>query len=125
MGQGNLPIDAESYRSFLIDTCCDTMELAISLGDELVAVSIVDVGKSSTSAVYTHFDPAASRYSLGTYAILEQIEWAKATGRKYVYLGMYVAANRHLNYKARFAPQQRLSRDRWISFDETAAGSHA
>jgi arginine-tRNA-protein transferase len=116
LGQGNGPIDTESYRAFLAATCFETRELAIWRGDRLVAVSIVDVGRSSTSAVYTHFDPAASRYSLGTYAILQQIEWARSTGRKFVYLGMYVAANRHLNYKARFLPQQRLIGDRWIGF---------
>lgn len=117
LGQGT-PIDAESYRSFLSDTCCDTNELAMYLNDELVAISIVDIGRTSTSAVYTHFDPQASRYSLGTYAILKQIDWAKETGRRFVYLGMYVAANQHLNYKARFLPQQRLCADKWIDFSE-------
>lgn len=114
LGQGCSPIDAEAYRAFLSDTCCDTIELAISLFDQLIAVSIVDVGKTSTSAVYTHFDPSAGRYSLGTYAILKQIEWARSTGRRFVYLGMYVAANRHLNYKARFLPQQRLCDGQWV-----------
>lgn len=106
-------IDAESYRAFLVDSCCDTVELAMFLGSDLVAIAIVDVGRTSTSAVYTHFDPTASRYSLGTYAILKQIEWARETGRHFVYLGMYVAENKHLNYKARFLPQQRLAADQW------------
>ncbi len=117
LGEGTA-IDAESYRAFLSDTCCNTSELAVYLHKELVAISIVDVGRTSTSAVYTHFDPQASRYSLGTYAILKQIDWAKQTGRRFVYLGMYVAANRHLNYKARFLPQQRLSDNRWTEFNE-------
>lgn len=117
LGQGT-PIDAEAYRSFLSDTCCDTSELAMYLGEELVAISIVDVGRTSSSAVYTHFDPRASRYSLGTYAILKQIDWARETGRQFVYLGMYVAANQHLNYKARFLPQQRLCDGQWEDFNE-------
>lgn len=117
LGQGCAPIDAESYRAFLTDSCCQTAELSISRSDRLVAVSIVDVGKTSVSAVYTHFDPAAALYSLGTYAILKQIEWAKSTDRQYVYLGMYVDSNRHLNYKARFRPQQRLDRGQWIDVD--------
>ncbi len=117
LSQGGSPIDAESYRSFLSDTCCDTKELAIWRDDQLVAIAIVDVGKTSTSAVYTHFDPAEGRYSLGTYAILKQIEWAQQTQRQYVYLGMYVKANQHLNYKSRFMPQQRLCGDQWTEFD--------
>jgi arginine-tRNA-protein transferase len=107
-------IDADSYRSFLFDTCCDTVELSIFRGEELISVSIVDAGRNSTSAVYTHFDPAASKYSLGTYAILKQIEWARDSGRKFVYLGMYVSSNSHLNYKSRFAPQQRLIAGEWV-----------
>ncbi|TWU59015.1 arginyl-tRNA-protein transferase [Rubripirellula tenax] len=106
----------ETYRAFLADTCCETRELAIYHGGQLVAIAIVDIGHDSISAVYTHFDPAASRYSLGTYAIMKQFQWAKEYGRRYVYLGMYVADNAHLNYKARFAPQQRLVGDQWIEF---------
>jgi len=108
------PVDGEAYRSFLIDTCCCTKELAVYRGDDLIAVAVVDVGRTSVSAVYTHFDPEAGRYSLGTLAVLEQIEWARQTGRRWVYLGMYVASNPHLNYKARFAPQQRLQQGEWV-----------
>lgn len=123
LGQGSTDIDAESYRAFLANTCCHTKELAIYLGQSLVAVSIVDIGRRSTSAVYTHFDPAAGRYSLGTYALLKQIEWAQQNGRQFVYLGMYVAANPHLNYKARFLPQQRLFGDTWLELENAVVPS--
>ena len=112
-------IDRESYRSFLVETCCDTREISIHLDDRLIAVSIIDVGTTSLSAVYTHFDPNYDRYSLGTYAILKQIEWAQQNDRRYVYLGMYVANNNHLNYKARFLPQQRLVLGTWCDFSES------
>ena len=114
LGQGSGGIDADSYRSFLTDTCCNTMELTIFRDQKLIAASIIDVGGQSTSAVYTFFDPAEHRYSLGTLAILKQIQWAQRTARQYVYLGLYVADNQHLNYKARFAPQQRLIEGRWV-----------
>ncbi len=120
LGQGSSPIDTEAFRSFLTDTCCNTMELAIYREEQLIAVSIVDSGERSTSAVYTFFDPTEQRYSLGTFAILKQIHWAQRTGRQYVYLGMYVAENRHLNYKARFTPQQRLINGTWVDFPATS-----
>lgn len=113
LGHDGEAVTADSYRSFLVDTCCDTRELAIFRDGVLVAIAIVDVGENSTSAVYTHFDPTMGRYSLGTYAILKQIEFARDTDRRYVYLGMYVADNNHLNYKARFAPQERLIGEAW------------
>ncbi|EMI19415.1 Arginine-tRNA-protein transferase, predicted, prokaryotic [Rhodopirellula maiorica SM1] len=119
LGLSDEPVDEDAYRSFLADSCCQTRELSIWKDGELIAVSIVDLGRESTSAVYTHFRPEHGRYSLGTYAVLKQIEWAAATGRRYVYLGMYVAENDHLNYKSRFKPQQRLIDGKWIDFDKT------
>ena len=117
LGAGELA-DVDQYRGFLVDTCCDTRELAIYKDSDLVAISIVDVGRNSTSAVYTHFLPDFSRYSLGTYAVLKQIQFAKETEREFVYLGMYVADNSHLNYKARYRPQQRLLDGEWQNIDD-------
>lgn len=109
---------ASDYESFLVQSCCaETVELSFWLKDELIAVSIVDCGRISLSAVYTFFDPNHSRYSLGTYAILKQFEFALSSQRKYVYLGMYVAKNSHLNYKSRFTPQERFINGHWQWFD--------
>ena len=87
--------------------------MSIRHGDRLISISVIDVGQQSLSAVYTHFDPDFSRFSPGTYAILKQIQHARETGRAFVYLGMYVAQNQHLNYKARFVPQERFIRGNW------------
>ncbi len=116
LGRDERDIDAAAYRAFLVDSCCDTRELAVEWQGRLIAVAIVDFGRESMSAVYTHFDPGAARYSLGTYAILKQIEAAQQQQRKLLYLGMHVADNRHLNYKARFTPQQRLIDGQWVDF---------
>ncbi|TWU33387.1 arginyltransferase [Novipirellula artificiosorum] len=113
LGGFDEPVDQDGYRAFLCNTCCDTRELAIYRGEKLVALSIVDVGRESTSAVYTHFRPEESVYSLGTYAVLKQIQWANETDRPFVYLGMFVAENRHLNYKARYRHQQRFVAEQW------------
>jgi arginine-tRNA-protein transferase len=108
----------EDYESFLVDSCCEqTHELRFRKDGQLVAVSVVDFGACSVSAVYTYFDPDHSKLSLGTYSILKQIQFCMATARQYVYLGMFVAANRHLNYKSRFKPQQRWIRGRWLDVD--------
>lgn len=112
------PLDADDYRSFLIDTCCDTQEISYWLDSQMVAVAIADFGHDCLSAVYCYFDPQYSRYSLGTYSILKQIQIALETQRRYVYLGMYVAANEHLSYKARFRPQERLIGGQWVWDDE-------
>lgn len=110
-------IESDSYRSFLVDTCCETRELAISRGGRLIAIAIVDFAETSLSAVYTQFDPTASRFSPGTYAIIKQIELAALQRKQFVYLGMYVAANSHLNYKSRFTPQERLIAGNWVAIE--------
>ncbi len=104
------------YEGFLVDSCCElTLEMRIAYQGQLVAVSIIDCGSRSLSAVYTYFDPAFHRWSLGTYAVLKQMQLAQHTGRQFVYLGMYVAENRHLNYKARYLPQERLINGQWTA----------
>jgi arginine-tRNA-protein transferase len=119
LGDSETEYYATDYENFLIRTCCsETLELSFWHEDQLIAVSIVDCGKQSLSAVYTYFDPAYARFSLGTYAILKLLQFAKSTHRIYVYLGMYVAQNAHLNYKARFTPQERFVDGRWLAFDE-------
>jgi leucyl-tRNA---protein transferase len=115
LGSRDEKVDSGSYRAFLTDSCFETRELSVRLDGQLIAVSTVDIGERSVSAVYTYFDPDFSRYSLGTYAILKQIEWCGENNRQYVYLGMYVADNAHLNYKSRFLPQERLCNGEWVS----------
>lgn len=113
LDRGDGPVDPSGYSSFLVDSCCPTLEMSIRHGERLISISVIDVGQQSLSAVYTHFDPDFSRFSPGTYAILKQIQHALETGRTFVYLGMYVAQNQHLNYKARFVPQERFIRGNW------------
>jgi arginine-tRNA-protein transferase len=113
LAQSGTPLDHEDYRSFLIDTCCDTRELSYWADDRLVAVAVTDFGRESLSAVYCYFDPEAHRLSPGTYSILKQLQLAAESGRRYLYLGMYVESNRHLSYKSRFQPQERLIEGRW------------
>ncbi|SMP48639.1 arginine-tRNA-protein transferase [Neorhodopirellula lusitana] len=113
------PIDAQDYHAFLTETCWPSLELEMKLDEQLVGISIMDVGQESVSAVYTHFDPQASRYSLGTLAVLLQIQWAQQQTRRWVYLGLYVESNSHLNYKARYQPQERLISGQWQAIEPT------
>lgn len=118
LGESDQEYQPSDYENFLVDTCCpQTIELSFWLANELVGVSIIDCGKLAMSAVYTFFDPQYSRLSLGTYSILKQIEFAQKSNRQFVYLGLYVQQNQHLNYKARFTPQERLIDGHWVAFE--------
>jgi arginine-tRNA-protein transferase len=107
---------SEDYREFLIESCCDTREFSYYVNGILVGCTIADIGQDSLSAVYTYFDPSYSRLSIGTYAVLKLLEYAKEHDMKYVYLGLYVASNAHLRYKSRFTVQERLVNGQWVRF---------
>lgn len=118
LGEKGSEYGYEDYESFLVESCFEqTQELRFHLDGQLVGVSVIDCGDKSISAVYTYFDPDFSKLSIGTYSILKQIELCSSTNRTFLYLGMYVKENRHLNYKAKFLPQQRWVQGSWFDID--------
>ena len=129
LDHGNPPASAADYQSFLLNASCEVVEMGLWYQERLVAVSITDLGEHCLSAVYCCFDPEYSWLGLGTYAILQQIELGKklrsisvesgavsAETPYWVYLGLFVEQNCHLNYKAKFLPNQRRINDTWQSF---------
>ncbi len=116
LGDGQPAIDVEGYRDFLVNSCCESLELRFRIGQQLVGIAVADRGKSSLSAVYCFYDPDHSRLGIGTYSILKQIELCKDWGLSYLYLGLYIKESDVMRYKARFAPQQRLIAGAWREF---------
>lgn len=86
-------------------------------GDRLVAVAVTDALPDALSAVYTFFDPDLSERGLGTLAILRQIEWARASGRHWLYLGFFIEGHPKMHYKARFKPAECLVDGAWRPLD--------
>ena len=121
LGSGRSPIDIDGYREFLVLTSCETFEIRYVLGEELIAVALVDRAEDSLSAVYCYYDPQFSSMSLGTYSILKQIELCRRWQLGYLYLGLYIAESEHMQYKARFLPHQRLLGNTWVEFDRPRA----
>jgi leucyl-tRNA---protein transferase len=114
LDQDEGPIGAEGYRSFLVDTCCDSFELRYFAGRRLVGVAVADRGAEAMSAVYCYFDPDFSRLSPGTFSILWQVELCRYWGLKYLYLGYYIAQPCRMTYKAGFCPHERLRASQWM-----------
>lgn len=104
------PDDAEltavAYHGWLVHSCTDTVEMRYYFGDRLVGVGILDVGQESASSVYFYFDPSpdVARYSPGVYSALQEIELCRRTGRKHLYLGLWVRDCAQLSYKASYQP---------------------
>ncbi len=69
---------------------------------ELAAVCLTDILDDGLSMVYSFFEPALNRNSLGTYIILDHIRIAQEAGLPYVYLGYWVPGSQKMGYKANF-----------------------
>lgn len=101
-----------------VDTCLIEYRLPSASGGRrrpgpLIAASLTDRLADGLSMIYSFFDPALTRRSLGTYMILEHIARARAAGLAYLYLGYWVKGSSKMDYKARFLPQERLLREGW------------
>lgn len=106
-------IDQDGYQAFLVETCCDTFEMRFYSERTLIGVAIVDRGFTSLSAMYCFYEPDLQKYSIGTYAILKQLELCKQWGMHYLYLGLYVEGSPTMAYKAKFFPHQQRRGGRW------------
>ena len=79
----------------------------------LLGVTLADRLADGLSLVYSFFDPAEARRSLGTHMILDHVDRARALGLPFVYLGYWVPGSSKMDYKGRFLPQQFLDTDGW------------
>jgi arginine-tRNA-protein transferase len=105
----------EGYLSFITAFWSDTCLYEFRLRNRLLAVAVTDHLEDGLSAVYTFFDPDEPSRSLGTYAILWQINQARQQGLRWVYLGYWVRESRKMAYKANFQPNQVLIKGYWVS----------
>ena len=105
------------YLDFLGSPWCDTLFFEYSLGGAVLAVSVIDRLADGLSCVYTFFDPAHDRRSLGTYAILCAIDAARRDSLEWLYLGYYIADSSKMRYKAGYLPQERLIGGRWTTVE--------
>ncbi len=80
---------------------------------KLAAVTLSDRLSDGISMVYSFYEPDLRDRSLGTYMILEQVEFARSLGLPYVYLGYWIDGSRKMEYKTRFQPQEQLTPDGW------------
>ena len=80
----------------------------------LIGVSLCDRLSDGISMVYSFYDPDLSSRSLGTYMILDQVEFARSLGLPFVYLGYWIDGSRKMRYKNRFQPQEHLTSKGWV-----------
>lgn len=109
------PPSRDQFTSFLIEGAIDSFFLEMRLADDrLIGLAVVDVLDDGLSAIYTLFEPSEERRSLGTLAVLWQIEETRRRHLPQVYLGYWIRECRKMSYKTRFSPLQKLHKGRWV-----------
>jgi arginyl-tRNA--protein-N-Asp/Glu arginylyltransferase len=85
----------------------------------LVGACLTDRQGDGLSMVYSFYEPEApGRSGLGNYIILDHIRRAAQEGLPYVYLGYWVEGSVRMQYKIRYRPLERLTREGWVQFSE-------
>lgn len=107
------PPDREQYQSFLNNAWDCTRYYRFFAGERLLGIAVVDVLVDGLSAIYTFFEPGEERRSLGSYAILWQIDQAREMGLDYLYLGYWIRNCDKMAYKAAYRPLELYTESKW------------
>ena len=83
----------------------------------LRACLLMDKQRDGLSAVYSFFEPNLERQSLGTFLVLQAIDFTKKSSKKWLYLGYLVKNSKKMAYKARFKPHQLYLNGSWVNAD--------
>jgi len=109
------PPDREQYEAFLNGVWDCTRYYRFYDKGRLVALAVVDELEDGLSAIYTFFEPGENRRSLGSFAILWQVEKARELGLDYVYLGYWIRDCRKMAYKSDYRPLELYVNSRWTT----------
>ncbi len=119
-GEGDMAgMSFGEYRTMVEESRLDTRmtEFRDSSG-ALVAACLGDWLSDGPSAVYSFFEPALERRSLGSYMVLWLIEQARLAGLPHTYLGYWIAGSPKMAYKARFRPIEGLGPNGWQPLED-------
>lgn len=111
------PPTRDSYREFLVSRPDLGFILEIRHNDQLLAVAFTDLLQTGLSATYTFFDCDQEKRSLGTFAILSQVQLCSELKLPFLYLGYWVPGSAQMEYKADFQPLDILINRQWRSLN--------
>lgn len=83
----------------------NTYETRVYDGDRLIAFSFFDLGKKSIESIKGVYDVNYSKYSLGLYTMILEVEFGIANGYDYYYPGYFTPGYNAFDYKLRLGDQ--------------------
>ncbi len=86
----------------------------------LVGACLTDRQGDGLSMIYSFYEPDhPTRSGLGNHIILDHIVRAAEANLPYVYLGYWVEGSPRMQYKVRYRPLERLTREGWARMDRS------
>ncbi|MDH5423466.1 MAG: arginyltransferase [Gammaproteobacteria bacterium] len=110
----------DDFKNFLICNWSDSHFLTFREDDHLLAIAVIDKILNGFSAVYTFFDPDFSHRSLGTFAILQEIQHCKNHQLPFLYLGYWIDQHPKMHYKAGFNAIDVFHNNHWRALEKPA-----
>lgn len=101
------------YAGFFISAISRCFEIRYRIRDKLAGVAIVDGSDKWLNAVYFFFDPDEGKRSLGTFNILNLVQFCLRNGIPVLYLGYYIEQVQSMRYKKAFNPHELLINGKW------------
>ncbi|MEK7256896.1 MAG: GNAT family N-acetyltransferase [Bacteroidota bacterium] len=100
----------------------NTWEVSVRYEGRLVAFSVFDLGRRSLGSLEAAYDPAFSKYSLGLWTMLLEIDFAQRQGLEFFYPGFLPKDLPMFNYKLRPGGLQfyRFLEKRWLPLEQLA-----
>ena len=108
------PASPEQFDAFILSNAEGSQYFCLYIEEKLIAVGVSDVLDTGLSAVYTFFDPALEKRSLGNFVILWQIEQARILGLDFLYLGYWIKDCVKMEYKSTYRPLEMLVEGKWV-----------
>ena len=106
------------FRAMIQDGSADSRVLELrDRSNGLLGAMLVDTLSDGLSAVYSFFDPAAHRRSLGTFIVLAALGLLRRQQHPFLYLGYWIAKSRKMAYKSHFHSLQRLGPAGWVAVE--------
>jgi len=108
------PPSREQFQSFLSAEWNVTRFFGLYEANRLIGVAVADQLEDGLSAIYTFYDPETSERSLGTFAVLWQVEKARQLGLPYLYLGYWIKQCQKMAYKTQYRPLELYVNGNWV-----------
>ena len=105
---GEISDDENFYNTFYRQSC-PSIQSEYYVNDKLAGVGFIDISSNALSSVYFVYRNEFLKLRLGTFSIINEIQFALTHELKFYYLGYYVEPNKSMSYKNSFHINEKMS----------------